>query len=229
MNVFISYRRSDTQDLAGRLADRLRHARGVREVFIDVEEIAPGVDFVARLREALQACDLCLVLVGHAWRGVRDTGPARMDDPADFVRLEVATALTMAGKVLPVLANGAAMPAPEVLPAGIQPLTRINAVELRHAHFDRDLDVLLDAMQGRAPPTALAKYFRRHPVLAAVLRAVVGMASGVALLTAGAALHTASTGRSLEETLGGAGPVWLLLVAALVAGGLGGVYAPWRR
>jgi hypothetical protein len=223
VNVFISYRRSDTQDLAGRIADRLRAVPQIGQVFIDVEQIEAGVDFVARLGTALAKSDVCLLLIGPNWRGQREEGRPRIFDERDFVRLEAATALAGERKLLPVLANGALMPAVDELPDDLQPLSRINALAIRHAYFDHDLELLIDALLSRKKPGRAIRYLKRHQVQAGALRALAGIAVSVVLLVVGAALHGMFTQRSLEESLGGAGPVWLLIAAILAIGGSAGV------
>ena len=140
MSVFISYRRSDTKDLAGRIADRLKYVPQIGEVFIDVDGIAPGADFEARIREALSREPVCIVLIGPGWlgRGAGDQ-PQRIADPTDFIRLEVKIALASTGRLLPVLANGATMPSERDLPDEIKGLARINALAIRHEYFDHDV------------------------------------------------------------------------------------------
>lgn len=229
MNVFLSYRRSDTQDLAGRVADRLRAAPQVRTVFIDVDEIAPGADFVERLQGALKACDVCVLLIGPAWRGPREGAPPRIFDARDFVRLEAAAALASERKVLPVLANGAAMPEPDELPDDLRALSRINALAIRHAYFDHDIELLFDALLSRRKPGHVGLYLKRHPIQAALLRMLGGLLAAMVLLLAGAVAHGALTGRSLEETLGGPAQVWLLTIAVLALGVGAALFQPRRR
>ena len=229
MNVFLSYRRSDTQDLAGRLADRLRATSGIGRVFIDVEEIAPGVDFEARIRNALAASDVCLVLIGSRWIGARDDGAGRIFDERDFVRLEVSAALASGRRLLPVLANDGQMPQEVDLPEDLHGLPRINAISVRHAYFDHDMEYLVDTLFVRRKPGAIGAYFRRHPVHAGVARAVAGALASLALLVAGAALHGAVMRQSLQETLGGPAQVWLLVIAVIAGGALAGVLFRTQR
>jgi hypothetical protein len=113
IKLFTSYRRSDSQDFSARLADRLRKAPGIADVFLDVEEIGAGKDFVRRIQSSLAGASVCLIVIGPNWRGAAPDGSARIVNEGDFVRLEVREALN---RILPVLANGALMPAPEDLP-----------------------------------------------------------------------------------------------------------------
>ena len=225
MNVFISYRRSDTQDLAGRVADRLRGVEQIRRVFIDVDAIAPGADFAASIQAALADCSVCLLLMGPQWRGAGSDGTARIFDAGDFVRQEAAAALKGARKILPVLANGATMPAAEDLPEDLRGLPAINAVSLRHMYFDHDIEYLIDVVLSRKKPGTIESYFRQHPILRTLVRAAIGAAAALALLVIAAAVHGSVMARPLEDTLGGPGQVWLLVAGTLSAG----VFVALRR
>jgi hypothetical protein len=230
MNVFLSYRRSDTQDLAGRIADRLRAVPRIGRLFIDVDGIEPGADFVARLETALAESDVCLLLIGPKWRGQHAEGAgARILEPRDFVRMEAAAALAGERKVLPVLANGADMPEPEQLPEELRSLARLNALSIRHAYFDRDIEDLIDTLLSRRKPGRLGAYLKRHPAQTGLLRAVGGMLAGLVLLLVGAVVHGSVTQRSLEESLGGPAQVWLLVTVALVIGAGAALLNPLRR
>jgi hypothetical protein len=218
MKVFISYRRSDTQDLAGRIADWLRTTPGVTGVFLDVSAIEPGADFTERIAAALAEAPVCIVLIGPAWRGPPDT--ARIFDPADFVRREVSIMLARGLRIIPVLASDAVMPAAEALPEDLRALTRLNALRIRHDSFDRDLAVLVGAILGDAGRALSVG--RRSPPFRTILRAAVSFLASGAGIILGAAIHSALTGRSLDEALGGSGQVWLLIVVVLTAGTLAG-------
>jgi hypothetical protein len=218
MNVFISYRRSDTQDLAGRIADRLRGVGQIRRVFIDVDEIAPGADFAATIKAAIADCSVCLLLMGPQWRGGGPDATARIFDENDFVRLEAAAALRSSRKILPVLANGATMPAAEDLPEDLRGLPAIIALSLRHLYFDHDMEYLIDVVLSRKKPGTIESYFRQHPFQRAVMRAAIGAGAALALLVIAAAVHGSVIGRPLEDTLGGPGLVWLLVAGTLSTG-----------
>ncbi len=206
MKVFVSYRRADAQDFAGRLADRLRAAPGIDEVFLDVDDIAPGERFPDRLSRALAASDAVLVVIGPAWAG------PRLFDDGDFVRAEVRAALETPARVVPVLANGAALPPPDALPEELGPLLGLNAISIRHGDFDRDVGHLVEALRGRG------RAARRRSLWRAAASSLGGLvAGGLALLLVAMATH-AATGRALDALLGGPGPVWALIAAALAAG-----------
>lgn len=144
--VFISYRRDDAAGYAGRLEEALERRLGRATVFRDVLDIPPGADFVAAIRARLAGAQTVLVLVGPRWAGGETPGPRRIDDPGDFVRLEVEVALDSGARVVPVLLPGTEMPAEADLPVPLKPLARRNALSLSDAHWEADIDRLADAI-----------------------------------------------------------------------------------
>src|SRR5437879_3344935 len=108
--IAISYRRSDSQDITGRIFDRLAQRYGKSTVFRDIDNIRPGIDFRTQIADALSSADALLVIVGPRWFG-RSKGPgSRIDDEADPVRVEVETALKRRIPLIPVLVGGTRMP-----------------------------------------------------------------------------------------------------------------------
>jgi glycerophosphoryl diester phosphodiesterase len=160
--VFISYRRQETAWPARQLYDLLVAELGANRVFKDVDNIEPGDDFVERIQSAVGSCDVLLALIGPQWLTITDaTGARRLDDPEDFVRIEVETALTRDDvRVIPILVDNAKMPTPQELPKGLAALTRRQAVEINPVNFDtRRLlrvlnDTLKDARDEPGPSTA---------------------------------------------------------------------------
>jgi hypothetical protein len=145
--VFISYRREDSGGYAGRIYDRLTSRLGPENVFFDVDTIPPGRDFVDVLSERVGKCDALLAVIGKHWVLSADSENARrLDDPQDFVRIEIEAALNRDVPVIPVLVGGAAMPHPEDLPDSLKKLTRRQAVEISHARFDSDAERLTEAL-----------------------------------------------------------------------------------
>jgi hypothetical protein len=146
--VFISYRRQDSQSAAGRLADHLKeHMRGV-PIFRDVETIEPGVDFVEAIGRALESCGVLLAVIGPRWANLADgAGRRRLDDPNDYTRLEIATALARQDvRVIPVLVEGAQMPGGDDLPENLKPLSRRNAIELTDKRWEYDVSQLVETL-----------------------------------------------------------------------------------
>lgn len=146
--IFVSYRRQDSGHLAGRLYDRLAERFGEGRVFMDVDTIAPGVDFAEEISRAVAACQVLVAVVGPAWLTATDErGRRRLDDPDDFVRLEIETALARGVRVIPVLAQGAVMPGRDDLPESLADLARRNALFIRHESFRSDAGRLLAAIE----------------------------------------------------------------------------------
>jgi TRAP-type mannitol/chloroaromatic compound transport system substrate-binding protein len=141
--IFLSYRRQDSDIWVARLAESLRREFGHQQVFQDVTGIAPGADFVEVLDKALAGAAVTLVVIGPGWLSATDKqGRRRVDQPGDFVRLEVAESLRRL-RVFPVLVNGAEMPTEDDLPEPLKPLARRHAVELTVRHWDNDVADLL--------------------------------------------------------------------------------------
>ena len=115
--IFVSYRREDSEHLAGRLYDRLADRFGEGQVFMDVDTIELGVDFGEEIVRAVARCKVLLAVIGPGWLTAADErGPRRLDNPKDFVRLEIETALDRGVRVIPILAQGAVMPCQDELP-----------------------------------------------------------------------------------------------------------------
>ena len=145
--IFISYRRKDTEGEASRLAEDLRVGLDGVQIFRDVENIAPGEDFVVALERALADCAVMLVMIGPTWLETNDAdGKRRLDDPADWTRLEIATGLKRDVRVIPVTCRGAELPAANVLPEDIVLLARRQAVEIDNNRWRYDVDHLIDRL-----------------------------------------------------------------------------------
>lgn len=162
--IFISYRREESSGHAGRIYDRLRERFGKNRVFMDVSAIEPGVDFVEAIDRAVGSCAVLLVVIGRSWLECTNAaGKRRLDDPKDFIRLEVGTALRRTIRVIPVLVQNAAMPGEDVLPEELKLLARRNAIEINDSHWDSDLSQLVETLErvlaggtGPAPQTGRA-------------------------------------------------------------------------
>ena len=147
--VFISYRREDSQDASGRIFDRLAHELGRDQVFMDVDNIPPGVDFRDHLKQSVQQCDVLLAVIGKRWIDLTDEhGKRRIDHKDDFVRIEIELALKQTQTlVVPVLLHEVKMPPADQLPEPLQKLAYRNAMQVRHNNFQRDLDLLVNALK----------------------------------------------------------------------------------
>lgn len=147
-HIFLSYRREDSRGAAGRIYDRLEQHFGHDRIFMDVDTIQPGMDFVKAIEDAVGQSDIFLVVIGPDWLTSTDrTGRARLDNPEDFVRLEVGSALKRNVWVIPVLVDGAMIPRSNELPDDLKPLTRRNAIEISHTRFNMDAERLIRAIE----------------------------------------------------------------------------------
>jgi hypothetical protein len=147
--IFLSYRRQDSQSATGRLADDLEARFGDERVFRD-REIAAGDDFVDAIRRSVESSAVVLVVVGPHWLAATDgEGRRRLDDRADFVRLEIELALGAGVAVVPVLVEGARMPSAAELPASLAAFARCQAVELSDQRWRFDVETLTTALQSR--------------------------------------------------------------------------------
>jgi TonB family protein len=146
--IFVSYRRSDSQGEAGRLFDDLTPLFGEHAVFMDVSAIEAGRDFRKAIEEGVTKCGVLLVVIGPEWLNAKDeTGASRLNNPADFVRLETSSALKRDIPVIPVLVRAARMPTAEQLPDDLKELAYRNCVELTHARWKSDLELLVEALR----------------------------------------------------------------------------------
>lgn len=152
--VFISYRRDDTAPYAGRLRDRLTAVFGKDQIFRDVDRVAPGERFPVVIERAVGSCDAFIALIGNKWLTAEGENRARrLDDPRDYVRQEVATALRREDVlVIPVLVEGAAMPDPDDLPEELAPLAERNALVMSDIRWDDDINHLVEALQRVVRP-----------------------------------------------------------------------------
>jgi hypothetical protein len=171
--IFISCRREETAYPAGWLYERLAdHFRG-GQVFKDVDSIQLGDDFVEVITRAVGSCDVLLALIGDQWLTISDEhGRRRLDNPDDFVRLEIEAALTRKVRVIPILVDGAGMPRADELPESLAKLVRRQALELSPSRFEFDTSRLLkvldwtlaqvrteqDDAASKVPPAGKASY-----------------------------------------------------------------------
>lgn len=174
-SIFLSYRRVDTSGHTGRLSDALDAKFGRDAVFHDIQSIEAGTRFDEVIDSALARCRVFIPLIGDDWLRITGAdGRRRLDDPDDLVRREVAAALRRGVPMIPVLLEGATMPAAEALPEELRPLTRHQAVEISDTRWDFDVQRLIAAIErvGVADAAAPVRPSRRYLLL--------GLAAGVA-------------------------------------------------
>src|SRR5215468_9359129 len=181
--IFINYRREDATATAGRLYDRLGQSFGRKTLFMDVDHIPPGVDFVTHLNNQVAVCDVFLAIIGPNWLNItNEKGERRLDAADDFVAIEIAAALARNIRVIPVLVDGARMPKVGELPKSLKPLVRRQAFDLRHTHFGRDAEALIEKI-GEAIGDKPVKV-GRWPVAAGIVVALLFL-GGIGLFAIG--------------------------------------------
>lgn len=178
--VFINYRRDNSIGTAGRLHDQLVQAFGRNHVFMDVDHIPAGVDFVDHLHKQVSVCKVFLVIIGPSWLVTKDeSGKRRLDDREDFVVVEIAAALSRDIRVIPVLVDGAKMPKASELPDHLMPLVRRNATEVRNSQFGRDADALVEKVrdafgsESKSWPMSVSRTYAKTGAAALALLAIV--------------------------------------------------------
>src|SRR5262249_20248466 len=145
--IFVSYRPEDSSGHAGRLFDNLVDHFGKDRIFMDIDAIEAGEDFVEVIERAVSSCDILIAIIGQRWlRSQKETGNW-FDNPNDFVRLEISSALNRDILVIPVLVEKANMPKPQELPEDLKRLCRRNAVELSDLRWQHDVDQLIGVMK----------------------------------------------------------------------------------
>ena len=151
--IFISYRRDDSAGHAGRLYDRLSDCFGADKLFMDVDTIRPGEEFPEVIDRKIATCNVLLAVIGNRWLAATDAaGKRRLEDPGDFVRLEIQNALDRGMRVIPVLVSGARMPRAEDLPDDLNRLARLQAIEISDAGFREDASRLVELLQETVAP-----------------------------------------------------------------------------
>jgi hypothetical protein len=139
LRVFLSYRRQDASGHAGRLYDLLVARYGAERIFMDIDAVPVGSDFDAAISRAMASCDVFIALIGRRWLQATDAdGRRRLDDPDDYVRREIESALTQGVIVVPTCVQGAEIPRSEDLPPSLVPLTRRQGFHLSDAGWQDD-------------------------------------------------------------------------------------------
>lgn len=145
--IFVSYRREDSSGHAGRLSDKLVEHFGKDRIFMDIDTIEPGEDFVTVIENAVSSCEILIAIIGRNWLSRPGETARRLDNPNDFVRLEIATALSRNIRVIPVLVQRATMPDAQDLPEDLSKLARRNALELSDQRWHLEIEQLISVME----------------------------------------------------------------------------------
>jgi TIR domain len=217
-NIFLSYRRDDAAHFAGRLVDSISRGLPGVKMFIDVDSISPGADFVKVMQEQLASCHAMILVIGPRWLG--QGGRRRLDNPDDFVRLEIEAAINRKIPIVPVLVDGAAMPREDEIPASLHSITRRNYVRIDHENYSavapRLVSQLADPIgpsgKSASPARALIKTSLAEHYLVGVL-ALMALCIFISLLAI-------ANARSAADVY--------LFSGGVVLAAIGG-FAAWRR
>ena len=148
--IFISYRREDNPAWARLVHNRLSQHFSQSEIFMDVDTIEPGIDFVEAIEESVGSCDVLIAVIGTRWlNSSNPAGKRRLEILEDSVRVEISTALKRGIRVIPVLVEGATMPEAADLPDELKALVRRNALKLSHDRFRTESEQLASTV-GRS-------------------------------------------------------------------------------
>ncbi len=159
-SIFISYRRSDAPGYVRALMCELRNAFGSKQVFLDMETIEAGSDFVDIIEQAVGGCEVMLAVIGPTWLSItNELGQRRIHDPDDFIKLEIVTAINRKIPVIPVLVDGAGMPEAEELPPQLKDLASLQAVVISHDNWDDDVQELVLAIDNLVVAPRLARQY----------------------------------------------------------------------
>lgn len=198
--IFVSYRREDTGGHAGRLYDALAARFGPENVFMDIDTIDLGVDFTEAINRAVTSYDVVIALIGRGWLEATDAeGRRRLDNPVDFLRLELEAALSRDVFVIPTCVQGAQIPHADRLPPSLVALPSRQGIELRDVAWGGDVERLIrrinrlggDEVQREVSPPAreprrLWHSKRVQVAVVLVLVALAGLAAAIVLAFDGA-------------------------------------------
>lgn len=190
--IFINYRRDDARSEAGRLFDWLSQYFGKDQVFMDVSgSIEPGLEFDRVIENAVSCCEVLIVVIGKQWlTAVDEDGKRRLENPNDFVRMEIAAALKRNIRVIPVLVEDAAMPEESDLPEELRRLCKRQALELSDHRWEFDTKQLVKVLEktgvkaAESPAIVFSDPIKPTPKAAKKTRwkAVIGLGIAVLLM-----------------------------------------------
>ena len=147
-NIFLCYRREDTGGWVRSLDEKLSGAYGRTRIFRDVDSVPIGIHFPDHIKRIISSCRVVLVLIGKNWLEAKnEKGQRRLDDPNDWVRIEIGIALSQNAWIVPVLIDGTRMPEPHKLPEALAQLPYLQAIELRDTRWNDDVEYLLSKLE----------------------------------------------------------------------------------
>jgi len=210
--IFVSYRRDDASSEAGRITDWLDRHFGEDEVFMDINALEPGVDFVQMIEQTVEMIDALIAVIGPGWAdAVDEHGDRRLDDPADWVRLEIANALRRGIRVIPVLVKDAKMPPAAKLPEDLLPLRRRNALPIPERQWRAGIEELIEALDGvvatpmreTTPPKEKEEPPETPTLPPYPTWTVLDVLAGAAMVLSGVFVHNSRGNTFLEPSFGG--------------------------
>lgn len=170
--IFISYRRDDSEDIAGRIFDHLTQEFGNKNLFKDVDSIPLGSDFREVIEESVQSCDVILAIIGKNWLGTNEqSNKTRIDNPDDFVRIEIKAGLKRKIPIIPLLINNAKVPNRKELPEALESLAFKNGISIRpDPDFKNDINRLIRALRKYATTP-----YKKYTLIAIICAVLVSM------------------------------------------------------
>ena len=182
-SLFISYRRNDSAGYSGRVHDRLQREFGRNLLFMDVVSIPLGTNFIKVLGDEIAKCDALLAVIGPGWLDARDeNGHRRLENPDDFLRIEIGTALKRGIHVIPILLQSTQVPKADQLPDDLKELALRTGLDVRHASFNEDMERLIRELKG-----ALGLVSRTKKSKSRTRNALASLGLAVAIVTVGLA------------------------------------------
>jgi|GEM_PF-4892470 len=170
--IFINYRRSDTSAEAQNLHSSLSKIFGKSSVFLDVHDIPAGENWVDALKDSGAAAKVLLVLIGDKWLEQNEKGKCRLENPKDWVRKEIETALKQNLVAIPVLFDQVSMPEKDNLPESIRNMTDCNAISIRHDSFHQDVNRLVKEIEPHVDST-FKIFYRQNKRVISIIAAIL--------------------------------------------------------
>jgi len=146
--IFINYRRDDSIAYVGRMRDYLEKVYNKSEIFLDISYLKGGDDYTTIIKNTINKCECCIVVIGPDWHKVKKNGKLRINDPDDFVQMEISLALKYSKKIVPVLVGNAKMPNEKELIPPLKGITKFHAMNLSNERFSFDMKRLISSIGG---------------------------------------------------------------------------------
>lgn len=189
--IFISYRHDGSAKYAvPAIREQLSLHFGTDLVFRDIDTMEPGVDFVEEIEQAVSSCEVLIAIIGREWLTVTDKqGKRRFENPDDWVRLELETALNRKIRVVPALVDGALMPLAEEFPESLKNFARRQAIEIGHKRFADDVKRLVLTLEKIVPRHSSAGSITKAQESSTAPTQSVEMPEGMVLIPKGPFLY----------------------------------------